>query len=51
MTKTKLLKILAECAENKDTEEAHSIADEALLDFINDPKVSKAFANVPKWYS
>jgi len=51
MTKEELLAKLAECAENSDTEIAHVNADEALLAFINDSEITKAFDSVPRWYA
>ncbi len=50
MTKKKLLKTLAMCAENSDTERAHSDADEALVAFIGDPEIAAAYEAVSKWY-
>jgi site-specific recombinase len=46
-----LLKRLAECASELDTESAHATADEALLDFIDDPEVTAAWQKVEKWYA
>ena len=34
-----------------DEEEAHILADRALLDFINDPEVTKKFLRIYKWYA
>lgn len=31
--------------------QAHEEADQALLAFINDSEITKAFNNVPKWYA
>lgn len=30
---------------------AHEDADQALLDFIDDPEVTNAFYNIDKWYA
>lgn len=49
--KERCLKRLAECAENPDTEGAHCEADDALLDFINDSEITKAFEAFDKWYA
>lgn len=35
----------------EDRELAHLWADEALLDFINDPEITEAFRAVPKYYA
>ena len=36
----------------KDDEEVmHVKADEALLEYINDPEVTKAFDSIDKWYA
>lgn len=34
-----------------DTEEIHRIADQLLLDYINDKEITDAFRNIRKWYS
>lgn len=31
--------------------QAHEDADQALLDFIDDPEVTEAFYNIDKWYA
>ncbi len=46
-----LLKRLGECADNHDAECAHADADEALLDYINDPEITAAWQKVEKWYA
>lgn len=51
MTKEELLATLAECAEWGDTEIAHSTADAALMEYINDPEIAAAYEAVPKWYA
>ena len=51
MTKEELLQKLKECAEDSDTEQRHIDADNALLDYINDPAVTEAFRKLPKWYA
>lgn len=51
MDKKRLLKLLKSCAESNDTEKAHSDADDALLEYINDPEITKAFNSVEKWYA
>ncbi len=49
--KERCLDMLAECARNGDTEGAHCDADQALLDFIADPEIEKAWLAVDKWYA
>ena len=34
-----------------DEEVMHVKADEALLEYINDPEVTKAFDSIDKWYA
>lgn len=51
ITKEQLLAQLKEFARSADTEGAHSDADSALLRFINDPEVSKAYDAIEKWYA
>lgn len=51
MTKKELLKILDKCAKDSDTEKAHSVADDALLEFIADGNISSAYKQVKKWYA
>jgi oligoribonuclease (3'-5' exoribonuclease) len=56
-----LLALLKKCKElgkkggmkNKiqDIEVAHKSADEALLDYIEDKEITKAFNEINKWYS
>jgi hypothetical protein len=43
LTKEELLKKLKECDDNDDNEEAHSDADQALLEYINDEEITNAF--------
>ena len=52
ISREELLRILKELAELKhDPEVAHSEADEAIINYINDPEIEKAFEEVPKWYA
>lgn len=51
MTKEQLLEELTACAAMSDKEAAHSAADFALLRFINDPDISKAFTDLKLWYA
>jgi hypothetical protein len=49
--KARLLFLLAECARNPDKERAHGNADDALLEYINDPDITKAYNAFEKWYA
>lgn len=51
MTKKQLLDKLKSCLEYYDIEKSHSDADEALLNFINDPEITKAYNKLEKWYA
>lgn len=51
MTKEELIVKLKECSENGDLEQAHIDADDALLEYINDPEITQAFNSCEKWYS
>jgi hypothetical protein len=50
LTKEELLKKLAVC-NNGDIETGHADADDALIEFINDEDIAKAFNALPKWYA
>jgi hypothetical protein len=47
----KLLRKLAKCAAQADTEGAHYDADRALVKYINDPEITAAYDAVDKWYA
>jgi hypothetical protein len=51
VTRTELLAKLAVCAANDDAEVAHRDADDALLEYINDPDVTAAWSDVYKWFA
>ena len=52
MTKQELLDLLARAKEcDGDPEAAHGMADDALINFINDPDVATAFDSINKWYA
>ncbi len=51
MSREELLKILKDCQGSGDKESAHSEADDALLDYINDPEIKAAFDAIDKWYA
>ncbi len=46
-----LLKQLASCAKDGDTEMGHVRADDALLNYIGDEDISTAFNMIYKWYA
>lgn len=50
MTKDELIEALESYA-NYDNETAHIMADDALLDYINDDEIRKAFNAIDKWYA
>lgn len=50
MTKEELIKKLKEL-DRGDKEENHVIADQLLLDYIDDQGVGKAFDQIEKWYA
>jgi hypothetical protein len=57
VTKNELLKKLKELEElslqddPNSPEQAHHMADKALLEFIGDEEISQAFASIYKWYA
>lgn len=52
LTLDELIQRLQKLAEPpSDPEEAHVQADEALLEYINDPRVTEAFEAIEKWYA
>lgn len=53
MTKQELLEKLdtIKHLNENNTEMAHIYADEALLDFIEDIEISKAYKAIKKWYA
>lgn len=50
MNKAELIAKLRECVE-WDEETAHLHADSALLEFIGDKEITRAFDNIKKWYA
>jgi hypothetical protein len=46
-----LLIRLRELGKGGDQEINHALADQALLDYIDDPEISAAFDAVEKWYA
>jgi hypothetical protein len=52
MSRDELIKVLTDLmVSDDDPESAHGAADEALLDYINDPAITQAFEMIDKWYS
>lgn len=51
MTIDVLLEKLAGLKDNTDPEAAHAWADDALLEFIDDTRVTKAFSEIEKNYA
>jgi len=52
MTKDELLAKLHECATSKyDPETTHEDADEALVEYINDPEIAQAYLSLTRWYA
>jgi len=51
MTRQELLERLKEINENSDTEGGHIEADEALIEYINDEDIKKAYDDIRKWYA
>lgn len=47
----KELKEIVESLQDNAIEVSHIKADEALIRFINDKEITKAYDDVPKWYS
>lgn len=50
MTKEELIAKLQD-VDSGDEEKDHRLADRLLLEYINDPEVTVAFFDIPKWYS
>lgn len=53
MNKEQLIQELIRCQRvgEADAEKAHSDADDALIEFINDSEVKEAFELINKWYA
>ena len=51
MSREELLKELKSLDSRADPESNHLSADEALLEYINDPEITKAFESIRKLYS
>lgn len=49
--KEALLKKLKEFKALGDTEAAHGYADDALIEYINDKEITKAYESIDKWYA
>lgn len=50
MTKEELVTLL-KFLDKGDHERNHLMADQALIEYINDPEVTEAYNRVKKWYS
>lgn len=48
--KEELLAILDACVKDTDPERAHAVADAALIDYIADPAVTRAYERITRWY-
>lgn len=53
MNKEELLKILAECEKDADNdqEKIHEVADQALIEYIDDDDITKIYNEIGKWYA
>lgn len=51
LKKTELIEILKELAADDDYEITHSLADAALIKYINDDEIAEAYYNVGKYYA
>lgn len=53
MTKPELLKRLKELPDklSGEFEKQHILADEALVEYINDAEIENAYEDIEKWYS
>lgn len=51
LKKTELIEILKELAADDDYEITHSLADAALIKYINDDEIAEAYCNVGKYYA
>jgi len=51
VTKEELLATLRGLAKMSDIRRTHEEADAALLKYINDPAVTRAFKRIDKWYA
>lgn len=51
MTKQELLEKLHAAHTEFDQEGGHVYADRALIEYINDEDVKKAYEEIPKWYA
>lgn len=47
----KLVRQLKRLRKDNDTERAHADADSLLLEYINNPKVNKAYESITRWYA
>ena len=51
MNKNELLKKLKELQDDRDTESAHSDADDLLVEYIGDDEIANEYGKIRKWYA
>ena len=51
ITLEKLITQLTELQKHSDPEVAHNEADDLLLEFINDKRVTQAYNRITRWYA
>jgi len=51
MSKEELIRKLSELQSSGDTEQAHSDADDLLVEYINDAEISEAYNAIDKWFA
>ena len=51
MTKQELIEKLKSLIDYADSEAGHSYADQALIEFINDPEIAEEYEKITKWYA
>ncbi len=49
--KKALIERLERLASLNDRESAHGEADDALIEYINDPEIAAAYSAIEKWYA
>ena len=51
MTRDELCAQLCELARDPDNERAHVLADQAILDYLNDREIAALWSAITKWYA
>lgn len=51
MTKEELIAKLHEIPKKLGRGDGHIAADDALIEFINDPEIKEAYEIIPKWFA